>query len=261
MTSNPSSRPLFDDPAAYDAFMGRYSGPLAEGFAQAGGVRPGERILDVGCGTGALAAALAAIVGADQVSAVEPSEPFAEAARRRVPGADVRSGPAEALPFPDRSFDRSLSQLVFHFVNDPASAAAEMARVTEPGGTVAACVWDMTGGMTMIRAYWDAAREADPKAPDEIERFGGRPGQLAELWRTTGLRDVEDGMLTVSSSYRDFDELWDSFMGAVGPVGVHAASLDGAARDGVRAALWRNVGSPEGPFELEATAWLVTGIV
>jgi SAM-dependent methyltransferase len=260
MTSPASDRPLFVSASSYEVFMGRYSDPLAHEFARKAGVSPGERVLDVGCGTGALTTVLAGIVGAEQVSGVDPSEPFVEACRDRVPGADIRLGPAESLPFEDASFDRSLSQLVFHFVADPAASAAEMVRATRRGGLVAACVWDMTGGMKMIRAYWDAARAADPSAPDEQERFGGRRGQLAALWRDTGLNDVTEEAITVSTQYRDLDELWDTFQGAVGPVGAHAASLEGELRDAVRDAFFRNVGSPQGAFSLTGTAWYTSGV-
>src|SRR5262245_36954807 len=197
MTSPASDRPLFVNASSYEVFMGRYSDPLSYEFAREAGVCAGEHVLDVGCGTGALTTVLAGIVGAEQVAGVDPSEPFVEACRARVPGADIRLGPAEHLPFEDVSFDRTLSQLVFHFVSDPAASAAEMVRVTRPGGLVAACVWDMTGGMQMIRAYWDAARKVDASAPDEARQFGTQPGQLAKLWRDTGLRDVTDGTLTV----------------------------------------------------------------
>src|SRR5262245_38850766 len=238
MTSPASDRPLFVNASSYEVFMGRYSDPLSYEFVREAGVSPREKVVDVGCGAGALSSVLAGIVGAEQVSGVDPSEPFVEACQARVPGADIRLGPAESLPFDDAAFDRALSQLVFHFVQDPAASAAEMVRVTRPGGLVAACVWDMTGGMTMIRAYWDAARSVAPAAPDEQQRFGGRPGEIAQLWRDTGLRDVVDDTLSVSTQYRDFDELWASFQGAVGPVGAHASSLEGELRDEVREALW-----------------------
>src|SRR6266545_6552936 len=237
MTSPGSDQTFFQSVDAYERFMGRYSHPLAHEFARDAGVAVGERVLDVGCGTGALTIVLAELVGPDLVAAADPSEPFVEECRVRVPGADVRVGPAEALPFGDGTFDRALAQLVFHFVGDPVAAAGEMARVTRPGGRVAACVWDFTGGMTMLRAYWDAAREIDPNAPDEIERFGGRPGELATMLRDAGLREVTDGALTVSSQHRDFDELWDSFLGGVGPVGAHASSLEEPRREAVREAL------------------------
>jgi hypothetical protein len=116
--------------------------------------------------------------------------------------------------------------------------------------------------MTMLRDYWEAAREVGPSAPDEIERFGGRPGQLAALWRKAGLRDVDDGSLTVSSHYHDFEELWQSFLGgAAGPVGVHVASLDELRREAVRGALRHRLGSPAGSFTLSARAWYAIGVV
>jgi SAM-dependent methyltransferase len=262
MTSPGSDQVLFQKAAAYERFMGRYSRPLAHEFARATGVAAGERVVDVGCGTGALTSVLAALVGPDHVAAADPSEPFVAQCRANVPGADVRVGPAEGLPFADRSFDRALAQLVFHFVDDPAAAAGEMMRVTRDGGTVAACVWDFTGGMTMLRAYWDSAREVDPNAPDEIQRFGGRPGQLAALWHEVGLRDVTDSSLAVSSRYNDFDELWQSFLGgAAGPVGAHVASLDEAGREALRGTLRCRLGSRGGPFELTARAWYAVGVV
>jgi len=256
-----SDSQMFRKADAYENFMGRYSRPLGPEFAQASRVERGQRALDVGCGTGALTTVLSDIVGADQVAGVDPSEPFVEQCRENVPGADIRVGPAEALPFDDGEFDRALSQLVFHFVDDPAASGGEMARVTRPGGMVSACVWDMTGGMTMIGAYWAAVSEAGVPGRSEIERFGGKPGQLAGLWREAGLRDVEDRSITISSSYRDFDELWATFRGGVGPVGVHAGSLEGDALGAVQEAFRRNIGSPDGAFELTATAWFAAGTV
>ena len=259
MTSPVSDNRLFQQADAYDAFMGRYSRALAPVFADAAGVEPGQRVVDVGCGTGALTTVLADRVGSEQVAGVDPSEPFVDECRARVPGADVRVGAAESLPFEDASFDRALCQLVLHFVDDPAASAREMARVTRDGGLVAACVWDLTGGMTMLRSYWDAVREAGVEGRDEGERFGTKPGQMVEVWQGAGLRDVQEDTLTVSAEYRDYDELWDSFVGGAGPAGAHARSL-GEKAGAVRDALWRNVGSPDGPFNLTARAWFATGV-
>lgn len=261
MTSPASDPAMFANADAYQRFMGRYSDKLSHEFARAAGVAPGQKVLDVGCGSGALTVVLAEIVGAENVAGIDPSEPFVAEARARVPGADVRVGPAESLPFEDATFDAALSQLVFHFVQDPAKSVAEMRRVTRPGGRLAVCVWDMTGGMTMLRSYWDAAREAGATEPDETERFGGRPGQLAQLWRDAGLRDVADESLTVSTDYEDFEELWTSFLGAAGPVGQHAVSLDEQQAAAVSTALHRRIGSPDGPFTLTASAWYAAGTV
>jgi SAM-dependent methyltransferase len=252
---------MFHKADAYESFMGRYSRALAPEFAQTAGVARGQRALDVGCGTGALTTVLAEIAGAESVAAVDPSEPFVETCRSNVPEADVRVAPAEDLPFEDGAFDRALAQLVFHFVQDPAASVREMARVTRPGGLVAACVWDMTGGMTMIGAYWAAVSEAGVPGQSEVERFGGKPGQLAGLWRDAGLLDVDDRAITVSSGYQDFDELWATLRAGVGPVGVHAESLQGDALDAVREAFHRRIGSPDGGFELSATAWYAAGTV
>jgi SAM-dependent methyltransferase len=261
MTSSGSEQSFFQASGAYERFMGSYSRALAPEFAGVAGVAEGERVLDVGCGTGALTVVLTEIVGPELVAAVDPSQPFVDECRDAVPGADVRTGPAEALPFEDATFDCSLAQLVFHFVADQTAAVGEMVRVTRPGGRVAACVWDFTGGMTLLCSYWDAAREVDPEAPDEVGRFGGRPGQLASLWRDAGLHDLRDGSLSVSSEYQDFDELWSSFLGGVGRAGAHLASLDKDRRAVVREALRRRVGSPNGRFSLDARAWYVIGVV
>jgi SAM-dependent methyltransferase len=261
MTSPASDPFFFTNAAAYQEFMGRYSDRLASQFAETAGVSPGQSVVEVGCGPGALTTVLAEIVGTENVAGVDPSEPFVAGARARVPGADLRVGSAEELPFEDGTFDAALSQLVFPFLDDPARAVAEMRRVTRATGRVAACVWDMTGGMTLIRSYWDAAREVGATGPDETERFGGRPGQLAGLWRDAGVSDVVDESLTVGADYRDFDELWQSMRGAAGPVGAHFASLDEEQRAAVADALRRRLGSPEGPFSLTARAWCVVGVV
>lgn len=152
---------MFRAPAgAYDRFLGRYSPALAVALADFAGVEPGMRALDVGCGPGALTAVLAARLGAENVAAVDPSEPFVEACRARIAGADVALAAAEALPFGDAAFDAVLTQLVINFISDPAAAVRELARVTRPGGVVAACVWDYGGEMTLLRTFW----ESDPRA-------------------------------------------------------------------------------------------------
>ena len=137
----------------YDRHIGRYGPVLAPELIAAADVRPGEHVLDVGCGPGALTAALLARAGAGRVAAVDPSPPFAEACAARNPGAEVTVAAAEALPFPGAVFDRTLAQLVVNFMRDPAAGVAEMRRVTRPGGTVAAAVWDYAGEMTLLRRF------------------------------------------------------------------------------------------------------------
>jgi ubiquinone/menaquinone biosynthesis C-methylase UbiE len=156
---------------AYDAFMGRYADRLAPLLIAYADVQAGERALDVGCGPGSLTEALGELVGPEHVAAVDPSEPFAAATADRVPAADVRVGAAESLPWPDDAFDVALSQLVVNFMSDADAGLAEMRRVVRPGGTVASCTWDYSGGMTMLRIFWDAALALDPGAWDEARNL------------------------------------------------------------------------------------------
>jgi SAM-dependent methyltransferase len=162
---------------AYDRFMGRYSSLLSPQLADLAGIRAGQRVLDVGCGPGALTAELVRRLDPGAVSAVDPSEPFVAAARTRHPGVDVQRAPAESLPFPDRRFDATLAQLVVHFMTDPVAGLAEMARVTRRR-VVAACVWDHAGGQGPLSLFWDAARAFDPGVTDESDLAGARAGHL-----------------------------------------------------------------------------------
>ena len=174
-------------------------------------------MLDVGCGPGALTAVLASRAGADAVSAVEPSASFAAAARERLPGVDVRQSAAERLPFPDDAFDVALAQLVVHFMTDPVAGLREMARVTRPGGVVAACVWDHAGGHGPVSAFWQAARELDPAADDESGLAGVREGHLAELFTQAGL-DWDPGRhADRPGPPGGFESWWETFTLGVGP--------------------------------------------
>ncbi len=244
----------------YDRFMGRYSARLAVPFADVAGIEAGQTVLDVGSGPGALAAELVRRLGPANVVAVEPAPQFVDAVRRRLPGVDVRLGRAEELPFPDGRFDAALAQLVLHFVADAEATALEMKRVVRPGGTVAACVWDFDGGMTMLRSFWDAALAVDPAAPDEARtRPFGRDGEIGELFERAGLQGVTTGALDVEAHYEDFDDFWEPFLTSTGPAGVFVESLEDEGLARLREELSRRLGSPEGAFTLPARAWYATG--
>ena len=246
---------------AYDRYMGRYSRVLAPLFADFAGVEAGQRALDVGCGPGALTAELGTRVGADRVAAVDPAAGFSRACADRVPGADVRTAPAEELPWPAASFDAVLSQLVVSFVRDADAAVREMRRVLGAGGTVAACTWDYGGEMQMLRTFWDAALALDPSAPDEARVMGySDPGSLRELWLRPGLRDVETAPLVVEVEYADFDDYWRPFLTGTGPGGAYCVSLDGPQRTALREQCLSRLGTPKGSFTLTARAWAVRGV-
>jgi SAM-dependent methyltransferase len=244
-------------PEAYMRFMGQYSEPLAARFADLAGVRRGERVLDVGCGPGALTAELVNRVGAELVSAVEPSGPFADAVRDRLPGVDVRQAAAEQLPFPDGTFGVTLAQLVVHFMADPVLGLREMRRVSRPGGTVAACVWDHAGGRGPLGPFWSAARELDPAAEDESDLAGVREGDLARLFAQAGLGDTQATTATVSVRHASFEDWWRPFTLGVGPAGDYVASLSAEGRAALRERCRRVL--PAGEVEITATAWAAIG--
>ena len=240
-------------PDAYDRLMGRYSKHLAPDFADFAGAS--GRVLDVGCGPGALTAELVARHGAEHVVAADPSEPFVEAARERFPGVSVHVAPAESLPFEDGAFDAALAQLVVHFMSDPVVGVREMARVTRGGGVVAACVWDM--GRAPLTPFWRAARELSADIEGEANRPGTREGQLAEIFREAGLSDVSSTVLTVRVEHETFDDWWDPFTLGVGPVGAHYLKLDDDARDALRTRCNELLG--DGPFSIPSRAWAARG--
>ena len=210
---------MFRTPAeAYDRHIGRYGRELARALIAAAGVQPGGRALDVGCGPGALTSELVATTGAEHVAAVDPSVPFAEACRLRLPGVRVEVAPAEALPFADAEFDHAFAQLVVNFMSDPLAGVRAMRRVTRPGGTVVAAVWDYAGEMTLLRRFWDAAISLDPDAADRDEGrcmpllrarlarrsvAGGRPcrGERRASRRQRGLRRLR-GPLAAAGARR-----------------------------------------------------------
>jgi len=219
----------------------------------------GQRVLDVGCGPGALTTELVGRLGPAAVTAVDPSEPFVAAARERHPGVNVERASAEHLPFPDQAFDAALAQLVVHFMADPVTGLREMARVTREHGVVAACVWDHAGGQGPLSLYWDAARELDPDVEDESELAGAREGHLTELFEAAGLHEIEETHLAVSVEHPTFEHWWEPFKLGVGPAGDYAARLDSKRqaqlREGCRERL------PAAPFVLTARAWAARGLV
>ena len=242
-------------PAAYASFMGRFSEPLALEFVDAAGVEPGQRAIDVGCGPGALTDVLVERLGAGQIAAVDPSEPFVAYAASRLTGVDVRRATAEDLPYPDAAFDIALAQLVVHFMADPVAGLREMGRVTKPGGVVAACVWDHAGGGGPLATFWTAVRDTDGEAEDESGLAGVREGHLGELARAAGLADIEESRLTVGVDYPSFEEWWTPYTLGVGPAGAYVGGLDEPRREALRDRCAELL--PDAPFTVPASAWCV----
>jgi len=238
---------------AYDRFMGRYSTPLAPLFVDFGHVSACQRVLDVGAGPGALTGALVERVGAAEVTAVDPSEPFVAALRERNPGVAVHQAAAESLPFDDASFDATLAQLVVHFMHDPVAGIREMRRVTVPGGVVAASVWDHGGGHGPLSVYWEAVRELDPASEGYVHLAGATEGDLTRLFEQAGMTGVAEEPLTVRVEHATFEEWWEPYTLGVGPAGSYIAGLAPEAREELREKCRALL--PEPPFTISASAW------
>jgi len=256
------------DAAAYQRLMGRWSGPLAEQLIEFAGVETGDRILDVGCGTGSLALALAGRREPATIIGIDIAEPYIEFARGRA--ADRRLtfavGDATDLTFPNGSFDCCFSLLALNFMSDPGRAIAGMRRVTRRDGVVAAAVWDFPGGLVYQRIFWDTAAALDPEA----DRARGRhysspltgPGQLSAAFGAAGFADIQTRSLTVRMEYRDFDDYWEPIRNAQGPVGDYVKRLAPDRLDALAVAVRRAylAGAPEGPRSMAATAWAIRAV-
>jgi ubiquinone/menaquinone biosynthesis C-methylase UbiE len=254
----------FHGPAdAYERLIGRYGPSLAAALVEFAGIEPGMRALDVGAGPGALARVLAERLGPENVAAAEPSEPFAAGFRERLPDVEVAVAPAESLPFEDASFDAALSQLVLNFMADTEAGVAELARVTRPGGVVASCVWDYAEGMTLLRAFWDAAREVEPErggaADEAVTMRSLDEAELAELWHGAGLEDVRTDRLLAHATYDGFEALWEPLTTGMAPSGAFCVSLEPPARAALHDAFRRRLGAGDEPFTIDAVAFAVAG--
>jgi len=242
---------------SYDAFMGRYSSRLSPLFADFAGVVPGQRVLDVGCGPGALTAELVRRLGASAVAAADPMAHFVAAARQRNPGVEVVQASAESMPFPGGGFDAALAQLVVHFMADPVAGISEMARVTRADGVVSACVWDYAGDRSPLSPLWRAARAMDPAVDDEADLAGAREGSLSQLFSDAGLEDVREAALVASVEHATFDDWWEPYTRAVGPAGRYVAGLLPQRRNELRERCRAELS--DGPFVLTFQAWAARG--
>lgn len=254
---------------SYEQLMGRWSRRLARPFLDFAGLAAGERVLDVGCGTGSLTFTLPQVADVGRIDAVDYSEVYVEAARGRNsdPRITVTQGDVCALAFEDGAFDRALALLVLHFVPESEQALREMSRVTKPGGIVAATVWDSYGGMPVQRMFWDTAAVLDPSAVAGRRASYFKPltgaGQMRALWTQIGLADVTEVPLIVRMDFQDFEDFWRPYAEGEGPLGQYVTGLDADSRmtfeRALRAAF--EAGEPDGPRSFAAVAWACRGIV
>jgi SAM-dependent methyltransferase len=258
---------MFSAGDAYERFMGRWSRELAPSFVAFAGLRDGDRVLDVGSGTGALSAAVAAAAPSSRIVGIDPSAGYVKFAQARHLRGNVtfEVGDAQRLRFADDSFDRTISLLVINFIPDRSKALREMVRVTRSGGTVAAATWDYGGGMEMLRVFWDevVALEPGDDRRDEKHMPVTRHGELAALWRAHGLRDVVEEPLMTPMRFASFDDYWLPFLEKQGPAGDYVAGLSADKREQLRERLRHRL-LPDGhdrPIAMTARAWAVRGTV
>jgi SAM-dependent methyltransferase len=224
------------------------------------GIPAGRRWLDVGCGTGALCAAIVGRCSPSAVTGVEPSEGFLKTAKENLAGrAAFYQGGATAIPLGDASVDVVVSGLVLNFVPDPRAALAEMSRVAGKGGVIGAYVWDYAGKMDLMRFFWDAAIELDAGAAklDEGVRFPlCRSEALETLFTSAGLEDVAVRAIDISTRFANFDDYWQPFLGGQGPAPAYAMSLDEAPRARLRDRIRERLPTAaDGTIALTARAW------
>ena len=258
---------MFAASAGYERFMGRWSQVLAPRFIAFAGIKNGQRVLDVGTGTGSAAAAVEAGMPASEIVGIDPSAAFIAYAQKNAKSARAQFevGDAQALKFKDASFDQTLALLVMNFIPDHGKALAEMRRVTRPQGTVSACVWDYDAGMQMLRFFWDEAIALDPAIEPKDERHMklSHHGQLGEAWRKAGLVNVQEAPLVIDQVYSSFNDYWEPFTKGAGPGGAYVVALPQERRQQLEANMRKRLlgDRQDGPFTLAARAWCVRGHV
>ena len=261
----PASAYHASDGAAYELFLGRWTTRLAEALIEFADFPRAGDLLEVGCGTGSLALAMARRWPDRQVVGIDIAEPYIAFARARAatPAPVFDVGDACALPYPEARFVGAVAQLVLNFVGEPLAAVREMRRVVRSGGVIAAAVWDFRGGLVYQRMFWDTAAGIDPAAAAARDRlFSGAlalPDGLPMLFERAGLTAIQRTSLTIRMDYADFDDYWQPLLGGQGPVGTYAARLAPALRERIEAAVRAAYlsGAPDGPRSLTATAWAV----
>jgi SAM-dependent methyltransferase len=265
--TTPASSFAAQNAEGYEKIMGRWSRRLAPLLIGFGGLADGDRVLDVGCGTGSLTFELPRQANVAAVTGIDFAEPYVAHARARNTDAriSVQQGDARTLPFADASFDRAFSLLVLHFIPEAERAVAEMRRVVRPGGMVAAAVWDTFGGSPHHRLMWDTAGVLDPEAPQPrgIFRSLTGPGEMEAVWRALGFEQVEQTSLLIRMEFADFDDYWQPFEAGEGPTGAYVTGLSDTARATLREHVRRAylVNRPDGKRSFACVAWACRGVV
>ncbi len=251
----------------YEAYMGRWSRLIAPRFLDWFGAEAGLDWLDIGCGTGALSAAILERCRPQSLIGIDPSDSFIAAAQGRLPDprALFQVGDAVATGLESASRDAVVSGLVLNFVPERDKALAEMRRVARPGARIGFYAWDYPGGgVGFMHAFWSAATTLDPAAQDlsESRRFPFcTRDALTGLAIAAGLTQVDCAAIETPTVFSDFDDLWHPFTFGVGPAPGYCASLAPDARERLRRDLSDSLPRRgDGAIALAARAWAIKGI-
>lgn len=250
---------------AYERYMGRWSRHLARAFIDWLEPAPGMRWLDVGCGTGALTAAIIRFANPGLVVGCDPAAPFVEFARRQIHDSRVSfvvTG-IENLPAIEGGYDVTVAGLVLNFLPDPSEAMRSMMTHLRPGGLIGAYVWDYAGRMEFLRAFWDEAITLDPEARDldEGRRFPlCQAAMLSQVFVDAGLSQVKQGEIEIQTGFANFADFWAPFEDGTGPAPSYVASLTSKHRTRLQQQLkQRLIPDGDGPITMIARAWVVSG--
>jgi trans-aconitate methyltransferase len=256
---------LWGNTEAYENYMGRWSQKVAPLFLQWLDLPTNKSWIDIGCGTGGLTELIARACKPSSVLGVDTAEGFIEVARTRVKNAEFRVGSADNLDMPSDSIDYAVSGLVLNFVPDAQAVLAEMARVVQPGGSVALYVWDYAGHMQIMRYFFDTAILFDPSSAefdDGIRAPICRPQALKEAFNSTGLTNISVKALDITTPFDNFEDYWTPFLGGVGSAPKYCVSLEDSVRNKIKVAIKEKLPTgPDGEILLAARAWAIRGTV
>lgn len=252
---------------AYENYMGRWSRLVAAQFIDWLAPGAGLNWLDVGCGTGALTAAILHSANPRRIVGCDPAEPFINQARMNVldPRASFVLAGVGELPEIEGGYDAIVSGLVLNFLTDSAEAINVMEDRLRPGGLIGAYVWDYPGRMDFVRIFWEEAVKLDPEAGDldQGKRFPlCQDGELARFFLASGLTDVEQVPIDIRTGFANFSDFWTPFGQGTGSAPSYIATLEPGQRDKLQHRLRaRLLPDGDGSFELVARAWAAVGIL
>ncbi len=264
-TAHTGGAPRWDDGGAYESYVGRWSRRVAREFVVWLDAPAHAAWLDIGCGSGALTHTILALADPTTVRGIDRSPDFAAYVRAHTadPRASFAVGDAQAIPEPDAIGDVVVSGLMLNFAPEPARVTTELARIIRPGGVLGVYVWDYTGGMQMMRYFWETVAALNPMdaALDERNRFANIAlGDLTHLFIEAGLRDVEFRSIEIPTNFHDFDDYWTPFLSGQGPAPGYVMALSEEQRATLRESLRSRLPiAADGSISLNARAWAVKG--